>query len=390
MSESYFIFSNGELKRKDNVVRITALDGRFKDIKVEMTRDIYLFGEVSLNTKCLNYLATLKIPVHVFNYYGFYTGTFYPKETNVSGKLFVKQVENYTDNDKRTEIAQLIIDAASSNILRNLRYYQERGKELEEIIEQIKALKKGIFRTQNIEELMGVEGSIRKIYYDSWNIIINQEIDFEKRVKRPPDNMINTMISFLNTLVYTACLSEIYVSQLNPTISYLHSVGDRRFSLSLDLAEIFKPLLADRVIFSLLNKKMITEKDIRRECEELWAKNKYYVLSKSQKAYLEIREYLKEKELDVVWLNEKIQETRDMKESKKDFNNAILHIWGYFKKKASTIEKEALFNILNEYMEGKNNQNAVIEYINTLLKKYPNEYLEKSTLLTGEQYETMA
>ena len=51
------------------------------------------------------------------------------------------------------------------------------------------------------------------------------------------------------------------------------------------------------------------QKDIRRECEELWAKNKYYVLSKSQKAYLEIREYLKEKEPDVLWLNEKIQET---------------------------------------------------------------------------------
>ena len=63
---------------------------------------------------------------------------------------------------------------------------------------------------------------------------------------------------------------------------------------------------------------------------------------------------------------------------------------GIFQKKASTIEKQTLFNILNEYMEGKNNQNAVIEYINSLLKKYPNEYLEKSTLLTGEQYETMA
>ena len=131
-------------------------------------------------------------------------------------------------------------------------------------------------------------------------------------------------------------------------------------------------------------------KDIRRECEKLWAKNKYYVLSKSQKIYLEIREYLKEKELDVIWVNEKIQETRDMKESKKDFRNAILHIWGYFKKKASTIEKQVLFDILNEYMEGKNNQKDVIECINTLLKKYPNEYLEKSTLLTGEQYETMA
>ena len=131
-------------------------------------------------------------------------------------------------------------------------------------------------------------------------------------------------------------------------------------------------------------------KDIRRECEELWAKNKYFVLSKSHKAYLEIRGYLRGTELDVLWLNEKIQETRDMKESKKDFSNAVLHIWGYFKKDAITIEKQALFDILNEYMEGKNNQKVVIEYINTLLKKYPNEYLEKSTLLTGEEYETMA
>ena len=131
-------------------------------------------------------------------------------------------------------------------------------------------------------------------------------------------------------------------------------------------------------------------KDIRRECEELWSKNKYFVLSKSHKAYLKIREYLKGTELDVLWLNEKIQETRDMKESKKDFSNTVLHIWGYFKKDASTIEKQVLFDILNGYMEGENNQKVVIECINTLLEKYPNEYLEKSTLLTGEQYETMA
>ena len=131
-------------------------------------------------------------------------------------------------------------------------------------------------------------------------------------------------------------------------------------------------------------------KTIKKECEELWAKNKYYVLSKSHKAYLDIREYLKEKEVDILFLHEKIQKVRDIKESKKDFSNAILHVWGYFKKEASEIEKQGLFNILEEYMEGKNNQESVIEYINTLLKKYPNKYLQESTLLTGEQNETMA
>ena len=99
---------------------------------------------------------------------------------------------------------------------------------------------------------------------------------------------------------------------------------------------------------------------------------------------LEIRAYLREKEPDVLWVNKKIQEARDMKESKKDFSNAVLHIWGYFKKEASTMEKRILFDILNEYIKGENNREAVIEYLNTLLKKYPNEYLEKSTLLTRE------
>ena len=131
-------------------------------------------------------------------------------------------------------------------------------------------------------------------------------------------------------------------------------------------------------------------RNIRRECEDLWAKNKYYVLSKSHKAYLEIREYLKEKEVDIIFLNEKIQQVREMEESKKDFSNSILHVWGYFKKVASEIEKQEFFNRLEEYMDGKSSQKSVIEYINVLLEKYPNKYLQESTLLKGEKDDTMA
>ena len=131
-------------------------------------------------------------------------------------------------------------------------------------------------------------------------------------------------------------------------------------------------------------------RNIRRECEDLWAKNKYYVLSKSHKAYLEIREYLKEKEVDITHLNQKIQKVRELEDSKKDFSNAVLHVWGYFKKVASEIEKQEFFNRLEEYMDGKSSQKSVIEYINVLLEKYPNKYLQESTLLRGEKDETMA
>ena len=125
-------------------------------------------------------------------------------------------------------------------------------------------------------------------------------------------------------------------------------------------------------------------KNIRKECEELWAKNKYYVLSKSHKEYLGIREYLKGDKLDVSFLKDKIQKIKGMNESRKDFSNAVLHVWGYFKEDASAVEKQELFNILNGYMEERSSQTVVIEYLNTLLKKYPNEYLENSTFLKGE------
>lgn len=265
MAESFYLFANGELQRKDNVLRVTTPDGRFKDIKVEMTRDIYVFGEVGLNTKCLNYAGQLSIPMHFFNYYGFYTGSFYPKEENVSGKLLIEQVNHYTEADKRLEIAKEFIEAASYNILRNLRYYNERNRDLETCMSEIKALRRGVAQTQDVNELMGIEGSIRRAYYSGWKEIINQEIDFEKRVKRPPNNMINALISFVNSLVYVTCLTEIYKTQLHPAVSYSHSAGERRFSLCLDISEVFKPLIADRLIFSMLNKRMLTEKDFERE-----------------------------------------------------------------------------------------------------------------------------
>ncbi|THE15562.1 type I-B CRISPR-associated endonuclease Cas1 [Enterococcus hirae] len=262
--ESYYLYSNGILSRKDNVVRMETPDGRKKDLKIEMTRDIYLFGEVTTNTKCLNYLSEMKVPVHFFNYYGYYTGTFYPREKNISGKLLVQQVLHSIDEEKRLLLARKFVDGATANCLRNLQYYRRRGKEVEKQISDIESVRKRISRAYEVDELMGLEGNIHQLYYSAWETIFNDEVEFKKRVRRPPDNMVNTLISYLNMLTYSACLSEIYVSQLNPTISYLHSNSERRFSLSLDIAEIFKPLIVDRLIFSLINKKIITEKDFEK------------------------------------------------------------------------------------------------------------------------------
>ena len=139
-------------------------------------------------------------------------------------------------------------------------------------MQDIKILRENIKTVNTIQELMGTEGNIRKVYYGAWNKIVKQDIRFEKRIRRPPDNMINTLISFLNSMIYTTILSEIYKTQLNPTISFLHEPGERRFSLALDISEIFKPLIVDRLIFSILNKNEITESDFAEKSKGLYLK----------------------------------------------------------------------------------------------------------------------
>lgn len=272
MGETFYIFRDGDLRRKDNNIIITTPEGDKKNLKAEVTDEIYLFGEVGMNTKLLNFMSQAKIIMHIFNYYGFYSGSYYPRESNISGYLLVNQVKKYDDNESRVKIAKEILKVASYNIYRNLRYYNGRGIELSEPMKQIQSLINKLDFGTSINELMGIEGNIRKTYYSTWNNIVKQDIDFQKRVKRPPDNMINSLISFVNSLIYTTVLSEIYKTQLNPTISFLHEPGTKRFSLCLDIAEIFKPLIGERMIFSLLNKNQITEDDFERESNFLYLK----------------------------------------------------------------------------------------------------------------------
>lgn len=272
MKQSYYLYKSGRIQRKDNTLEIVYKDGSKKSIPVERVNDIYVMTEFDFNTSLLNFLGQNGIAVHFYNYYGFYSGTYYPKEQLVSGKLLIKQVEAYTNKTTRLEIAKAFIEAASYNIYRNLVYYNNRGKDLSIYMKEIEYLRKQISNCKDVEELMGIEGNIRKNYYSSWNMIINQDIAFEKRVKNPPDNAINSLISYVNTIIYTRVLSEIYKTQLNPTISYLHEPSERRFSLCLDVSEIFKPIIADRLIFSMLNRNQITEKDFEEGLNFLYIK----------------------------------------------------------------------------------------------------------------------
>lgn len=265
MKKSYYLFNPGRLSRKDNTLKFLPVDeeGRelqAKYIPIEGIDNLYCFGALDANSALFNFLGKEQVTVHFFDYYEHYTGSFFPKDYLLSGKVIISQVAHYQNKKKRAILAAKFVEGAGFNILKNLRYYGNRGKDTSPQVEKIEQLLAALPNYLEVDEIMGVEGNIRLSYYSAFDLIIN---DFEmgNRSKQPPSNEVNALISFMNMMCYTLCLDMIYHTQLNPTISYLHQPGERRFSLALDLAEIFKPLLVDRSLFTLLNKKMLGPKD---------------------------------------------------------------------------------------------------------------------------------
>ncbi|MBS7006815.1 type I-B CRISPR-associated endonuclease Cas1b [Anaerostipes sp.] len=273
MKKDIYIFNDGELKRKDNTFYFQTADKKTY-LPIEELDSVWVFSEITLNKKFLDYASQKGILIHFFNYYEYYTGTFYPREHLNSGFVILKQAEAYLDDGKRMILAKKLIHTAIENILVVLKYYKKRGKSVDIYISDIEDKLVQLERAEDTEALMAYEGNIREQYYKAFNEIIqNQTFEFKGRTRRPPRDKINALISFGNSMMYTTVLSEIYETNLDPRIGYLHSTNARKFSLNLDMAEIFKPIIVDRVIFSVLNKKVITDKDFDENYGGILLKN---------------------------------------------------------------------------------------------------------------------
>lgn len=274
IKKNIYIFNDGDLKRKDNTFYFETEQGK-KYLPIEDLKEIYVFGEVTVSKKFLEYASQKEILIHFFNYHGYYTGTYYPREHLNSGYMILKQAEHYLDNEKRLILAKKFVEGSAKNILSVIRYYKNRGKDLEKVEEHVKDLMSSIDKCNNTESLMAIEGNVRDIYYQGFDEIIdNENFKFERRTRRPPQNHLNALISFGNSLLYVLILSEIYKTHLDPRIGFLHSTNFRSFTLNLDISEIFKPIIVDRIIFTLIGRNMLSLDDFEEDVGGILLKEK--------------------------------------------------------------------------------------------------------------------
>jgi len=233
-----------------------------KVIPVNKIYSIYAYGRISFTSGVISYLGKYGVCIHFYNYYGFYEGSFYPRESLLSGELLVKQVEYYLNSEKRIYLARKIVEGSGKNIMKNLKTYSIDTDHIEKLLNSLE-------EQNQIPNIMNIEGRIRDFYYSKLDEILKDEFKILKRERRPPTNMTNSLLSFGNQLLYGTIVSEIYNTQLNPTISYLHEPFERRFSLALDVSEIFKPIIVDRIILKLINKGMIDNTYFRKEMNSI-------------------------------------------------------------------------------------------------------------------------
>ncbi|NJB84460.1 CRISPR-associated protein Cas1 [Lewinella marina] len=264
MKRAYYLFNPGRMSRRDKTLCFQSTTENGEDqrrfLPINDVSSLYMFGSVDANSALYNFLGRHHVPVHFFDYHQHYTGSFSPREHLLAGQMLLAQTNAYRLSRRRMHLATGLVEGATFNMLRNLKYYQARDRDLRSQIDRITELRPQIHAASDVPELMGIEGNCRQIYYEAFPIIV-PGYDWNGRQKRPPSNELNALVSFGNAMCYTLCLDAIYNSQLNPTVSFLHEPGFRRYSLALDISEIFKPLLVDRLLFRMCNKRELGSHD---------------------------------------------------------------------------------------------------------------------------------
>lgn len=253
--KDYHIISDGILNRKDFTILFEE-EKRKVYIPVESCASINIYSNVYFGKSFLEYANEQKLIVNMFDKYGNFLGSFHSENHYMRSAVLLKQATFYNDIKRRTELAIKIEQASLHNERENLRYFYKHTKKesLKAVIDILSDCIDKMKKAVDVNEVMMVEARAKQKYLQAFDEMIdNPEFVFEKRTKRPPQNAVNALISFGNTFLYRRIANEIYKTALDIRIGIVHSANNRSESLNLDIAEIFKPVIVDKTIFSVIH-----------------------------------------------------------------------------------------------------------------------------------------
>jgi len=262
------ILSDGILRQKDFSLAFESEDAE-SNIPIETVENINVYSDVIFDSGFLKRAAEHGVAVNLFDKHDRLIGHFLPAAPLKAPRLTYEQLTAYYDEAHRLQLARAIVLAELHNLRLNVRYHRKQypgNEEYSTAVSQLDALQKKIKDCTEYELLLTLEAEVRKVYYGCFDGFLRMDgFEFGKRSRRPPENEINALLSFGNTLLYNWFAARINRSALDGRIAYLHATNRRRESLNLDLADIFKPLIIDRVALALINRRALQKRHFMQE-----------------------------------------------------------------------------------------------------------------------------
>ena len=259
IDRNYHIINGGVLSKKDYNLLFENEEGKHY-IPVETMGALNIYSDVTFNSDFFRFAAKKRLYVTIFDQHGNMVGSFIPADNGYRSKTMLRQAALYLNEEKRLQIARLIELGAFHNLRANLRYYAKvrRNAVLNAGIEGLGNIMRDLEQAENIEQMLLLEARGRQFYYTMFNEIMGDPaFRFTTRTRQPPLDALNAMISFGNTYLYNRIATEINKTALDIRVGFLHATNKRSQSLNLDIAELFKPVIVDRAIFTLVNRRII-------------------------------------------------------------------------------------------------------------------------------------
>lgn len=251
-ARTYWLTSSCRIRRKDQSLLIEREHGEDVRIPITDVRDLIACKPVDINTSVVSLLNQHRINVHLLSYYGDYSGSLTAAETATSGETVIAQVRLATDQVASVRIARDLVRATAFNVRRVLDRDLLSGP--------YAVLKEKSEQAKDAASLMGIEGNFRRSAWAVLDTKLPEWLQLHGRSRRPPRNAGNAFISYVNGIVYARSLTALRLTPLHTGVAFLHSTMERqRHSLCLDLAEVFKPLFAERLLLRMANRNQLKE-----------------------------------------------------------------------------------------------------------------------------------
>ena len=270
-----------EKQGKDGVILSPARKERVPLIKVD---DVVVMGEVTLTAPALHMLLDRDIEITFLSHYGQFKGRLSPSFSK-NAILRMAQYRAHLDMFRRCELARRFVIGKLSNQRQRLQRYNraQSDPEVSRVIDQLadliqnlaalpldlpniaQPLATGDNRVEGtpLETILGIEGAGSAAYFRCFGKLISDgEVwPFDQRIKRPPTDPVNSLLSFGYSLLTTQVASAVQLVGFDHYVGYLHSSFYGRPSLALDLMEEFRPVIVDSVVLTMLNNRMLTQDD---------------------------------------------------------------------------------------------------------------------------------